>query len=214
MMRRLTLIIVASLVTNGCGDDRVVTSEATASTTASSAPPPAPRPTLDLNRDPKTYRGIPWGATRKQAHAITPLDEQCLKTRLYGVPELDRTRLCDPRTGVDLGDFKPNETLRFEDDRFVQATFIYQTSQYELMKAVLVEKYGSPPEITSVEMQAESGATYMNEIAAWDFPSARIECRRYGDRPTVGHTYLIAQSWLVERRAAAEATKRKAAGAF
>lgn len=224
-MRRIFVLIIAVAVV-GCSPDTPIAKDqpkpdAARAMAAAVAPV---KPSLDPALEPKTFRNIPWGVSRATAHKLTPLDASCFSKSLDRIyreylsaaeaARMTRRKDCGFRDPLRMGEFDPNTSLLFDNDRFVQATLNYAPSEYDLMLAILTDKYGRPSSAESVPMQTGGGATYVNDVATWDFDSVLIESHRYGSRIDQGVTYLTAKSYVQELAAEREDAKQKAKTAF
>jgi hypothetical protein len=139
-------------------------------------------PALAWN-EPENFRGIPWGATMDQAQ------ETLLKTWPAGVTPPD----CSRETGVcghpgKLGPIDVTFIYSFKEDRFAFAQVRFKTIDYDTVRRVFEERYGTP-------------TLRQSDQIWWKGENASVLLRRVGSRAMEGSA-LIALKSAVDKNTA------------
>jgi hypothetical protein len=87
----------------------------------------------------------------------------------------------------------------FEDDKFTSAMLTFTPAQYEALRTIFSDRYGSPTSIRDEEVKTSMGVGYINQIATWVGERVVIRLRRYGSKVDEGSA-LIALKEAVDKR--------------
>ncbi len=110
--------------------------------------------TVSAWNEPDSFREVPWGASVKEAQAILGASATC------------RPALCS-QTAL-IGRAAVTFLYSFREDHFVFAHLEFKAGDYEMLKAIFVEKYGPPTQTDQSEFISQGGASGVNEILQWD----------------------------------------------
>lgn len=181
-------------------------------------------------KEPDAYRGVQWGATVAEAEPIlsergkhtvvcTCQAEQGRSRQRSGScsakPESDASKVPITRTCLTLGptniaQLPVKELWSFADDKFGRVIWAFDSHGYELLRGVMLDKYG-PPTSSAVEaFDTAGGASFENERLTWSGPTMTIEIARFGQKASEGVAEFKTKAYdaAADRDAAA---KRKAA---
>jgi hypothetical protein len=133
--------------------------------------------------EPDNFRGIPWGSTMDQAQ------ETLLKTWPAGVTPPH----CSRETGVcghpgKLGPVDVTYIYSFKDDRFSFAQVRFKTIDYDTVRRIFEERYGTP-------------TLRQSDQNWWKDENASVLLRRVGSRAMEGSA-LIALKSAVDKNTA------------
>ena len=143
------------------------------------------------NQQPDSFRGIPWGATEKEAKKITNLGT-CLSSRT-------KERNCSLM--FKLGSVEMEAFLSFQATGFVSVSGSFDSSSYQTVKSAFIEKYGTPTTTQTKTVQNRMNAQFEQEQMEWSGSAAHIVLSRFGSKLTEGF-------FIIETAANYNATKR------
>ncbi|HSY51167.1 MAG TPA: hypothetical protein VLC46_20340 [Thermoanaerobaculia bacterium] len=142
----------------------------------------APQPTWE--KEPAEVRGVPFGASEALVK----------KTLRIGCVSIGEDRECVQR--FKIGDIRVVGGFDVTDDRMHTVTFLFDSPNFEAMKAVLIEKYGPPTEQHSEPFQTKSGATYDNTVLTWVGVEVRVDARKFGSSLDSSRVEFNTSEWL------------------
>ena len=155
----------------------------------------SPSTVLGFN-EPDGFRGLPWGATEQQMRSAVSIVRACEDIR-----ETERWqghRYCFAQFLI--GNVKIDASYAFRDDKFVRVGLHFASQDFENLRAVFVERYGSPT--------SES-----RDLAAWNGSATAIALHRRLGSTAKGYASLATQAELREvTRLRDELTKGAAKG--
>ncbi len=131
-------------------------------------------------QEPTAFKGVPFGASRKEAAAIAPRGN--LDVCIYSPPPvLPNGKKCggplDSMRG--LGPARVSETFTFDaGDHFVRAEMLFESGQFAEVREIYLAKFGEPSERKS-ERVLSSGVQFDNEILTWKGAKVTVELRQY-----------------------------------
>ena len=168
---------------------------------------------IDATREPKTFRGVAWGAPISDVVAATKCKTVHTIMREAGLPvPAGQPDGCGDN--FKMGDVDIAAGYEFNDGKLTDVSISYLPLQFDYVKSVLLDKYGSPSSDEIVKTMTKGGVPYDDELIVWEFPSVRIEAHRYGVTVDRGVTYFSLRSWLDERARREKESKQKAKDAF
>lgn len=175
------------------------------------------------DREPDSYRGVKWGTAladvpdellgRTECLCISGPEHHLCKPR----PEKDPKKTPASRTCFD--DFEVGQThvhsgLMFVAERLAGATMAFDSTGYEALRDVFVEKYGPPKTTKHEELQNRMGARFDNEMLSWAGKDVEIDLARYGSDLTKGHASISTAVARAYFAAQIKAEKAKGADSF
>jgi hypothetical protein len=172
-------------------------------------------------KEPKSFKSVPFNSSEAATKQILararqkldftcsgPADRSCVVT----VPELET---------VDGVTVKPSAEYEFEDklnfvfifhkDRFVEAVGTFGNPNYEKIKAVFIERYGTPTRAQVQTVQSAAGASYENETLHWSGNIVSVTLSRFGDRVDKGDVHIYLESYMKAQQKKDDEEKKKAA---
>ncbi len=155
-------------------------------------------------KEPTGYRGVRWGTRETEAvqmireadaqlpgadHRIATVD--CKGNRYFGVA----VRACQRhftlagsvahlpplRFALPVAKTACEDTMIFHEGSLVAVTWGFDSSSFETIEAVMIEKYGQPtaPRV-SRRLQNAFGAEYLDETLEWRGRAVSVTLSRYG----------------------------------
>jgi hypothetical protein len=154
-------------------------------------------------QEPSDFRGVPFGATQREVR------------RLLGISsfDCDRLRCADPR--FVLGHVATQNDLFFQDGRFVQSVLNFRSADFDYLRDLFVQRYGSPMKTERHVMTSSAGAERENETLEWRGAKAVVVIARYAAGDALnGYALVTERSWADELERLGEQQKREAARKF
>jgi len=141
------------------------------------------------SKEPKYFRGVPFGASEAEALNKIPSMGNCRNNETLGRMCLD--------SGFKIGDvpFVKN-TFVFYDDKLVSVNVNFKSKDYDFIKDVFIEKYGEPKEIEREKVKTEGGIEYENEILTWRGDIIEIHVEKYSRNINNGIAIYSNIKWL------------------
>jgi hypothetical protein len=141
------------------------------------------------SKEPKYFRGVPFGASEAEALNKIPSMGNCRNNETLGRMCLD--------SGFKIGDvpFVKN-TFVFYDDKLVSVNVNFKSKDYDFIKDVFIEKYGEPIEIEREKVKTEAGIEYENEILTWRGDIIEIHVEKYSRNINNGIAIYSNINWL------------------
>ena len=141
------------------------------------------------SKEPKYFRGVPFGASEAEALNKIPSMGNCRNNETLGRMCLD--------SGFKIGDvpFVKN-TFVFYDDKLVSVNVNFKSKDYDFIKDVFIEKYGEPKEIEREKVKTEAGIEYENEILTWRGDIIEIHVEKYSRNINNGIAIYSNINWL------------------
>jgi hypothetical protein len=172
-------------------------------------------------KEPKSFKGVPFNsseATTKQILAIArpkldftcsgPADRLCV----VSVPKLENVNgaIVKPSPEYEFED-KLNFVFTFHKDRFVEAVGTFENPNYEQVKAVFIERYGTPTRAQVQTVQSAAGASFENETLHWGGRNVDVTLSRFGDRVDTGNVHVCLKAYMKAQKTKDDQEKKKAA---
>lgn len=172
-------------------------------------------------KEPKSFKGVPFNSSEvatKQilAGARPKLDFTCSgpadRSCVVSVPELEKANgaVVKPSTEYEFEE-KLNFVFTFHKDRFVEAVGTFENPNYEQVKAVFIERYGTPTRAQVQTVQSASGASFENETLHWGGKNVDVTLSRFGDRVDKGSVRVCLKSYMKGQQTKEDEEKKKAA---
>jgi len=141
------------------------------------------------SKEPKYFRGVPFGASEAEALNKIPSMGNCRNNETLGRMCLD--------SGFKIGDvpFVKN-TFVFYDDKLVSVNVNFKSKDYDFIKDVFIKKYGEPIEIEREKVKTEAGIEYENEILTWRGDIIEIHVEKYSRNINNGIAIYSNINWL------------------
>lgn len=135
------------------------------------ATPAKPASTINhfvWSKEPDSYRGVPWTATKD--------DVQKIITDIECYPD---SNVC--HSSFDLGLIPVEDIFTFKENNGELKSVIlqYDAESYESIKAVFIDKYGKPESIDKEEVQTRMGVKYENETCFWYGKALSLSMSRF-----------------------------------
>lgn len=187
-------------------------------------------------REPKDFRGVPFGASRAEARAaLDPGHSPDIAQRLTCTdgllkdakfmrqlsPSLRETMEREERERgtcsvmvAEIGPVMTKQTFTFHDDRFVQVELTFSSARFETLRDIFVERYGPPVSETTETVKTKAGASFENTVLLWTGEKVDVELRRYGGTIDSGAALVADRTWLDAEAKRRDAEKKKAAASF
>ena len=137
--------------------------------TATAAPSPAAK---TWDREPTTVFGVLLGGpiprssfpacvkpTRENDYARP--SETCLQEPEYGYP-------IAYLKGLGISGVADEASLHLLDEKVVSVHVSFRQQTYGAMKSILIERYGPPSKIESMDVVTRGGANLTSEVASWE----------------------------------------------
>ena len=141
------------------------------------------------SKEPKYFRGVPFGASEAEALNKIPSMGNCRNNETLG-------RMClDSGFKVGVVPFVKN-TFVFYDDKLVSVNVNFKSKDYDFIKDVFIEKYGEPKEIEREKVKTEAGIEYENEILTWRGDIIEILVEKYSRNINNGIAIYSNINWL------------------
>jgi hypothetical protein len=172
-------------------------------------------------KEPKSFKGVPFNSSEvatKQilAGARPKLDFTCSgpadRSCVVSVPELEKANgaVVKPSTEYEFEE-KLNFVFTFHKDRFVEAVGTFENPNYEQVKAVFIERYGTPTRAQVQTVQSAAGASFENETLHWGGKNVDVTLSRFGDRVDKGSVRVCLKSYMKGQQTKEDEEKKKAA---
>jgi len=141
------------------------------------------------SKEPKYFRGVPFGASEAEALNKIPSMGNCRNNETLGRMCLD--------SGFKIGDvpFVKN-TFVFYDDKLVSVNVNFKSKDYDYIKDVFIKKYGKPQKIESEKVKTEEGIEYENEILTWRGDIIELHVEKYSRNINNGIVIYSNIGWL------------------
>lgn len=171
---------------------------------------PAPTPPLAVwEKEPTTFRGIPWTANEQQAAAM-------MKDLDKATPNCHPIRMEQRMCG---GQFRLNEvlvsySLFFWRDRFAAVSLGFDEDDWFRLKGVFLERYGQPSRTEQIPKQTRAGGQFVSERFEWKGKTVIAAIEQYGtsiDRSTGSFQVIETTKEMIEYE---EQKRKKAADAL
>ena len=124
--------------------------------------------------EPDKFRGVPWGATLEEARALLKAaGDECSDLSPKGRCYVHRAK---------IGPVSPVSILFTfgKSNAFERAMLSFPVSQYAAVRAIFMDRYGTPTSTKEETLQNRFGAKFTNEIVEWSGERVYIGLRRYG----------------------------------
>jgi hypothetical protein len=168
----------------------------------------AAKPTLDVSKEPQGFGGVDWGSTRREVAKLNPFGTcSCFDGSRYKMEDV-----CS--ASLKLGEADIGSSFRFTAGKVTSVELEYFALQFDLVKSILIEKYGAPSSDSFAATITEAGVPYQDETLVWNFPKVRIEAHRYGLTADRGITFLTLRSQLDSENRHLQETLKAAKDAF
>ena len=172
-------------------------------------------------KEPKSFKGVPFNSSEmatKQilAGARPKLDFACSgpadRSCVVSVPEPQTANgaVVKPSTEYEFEE-KLNFVFTFHKDRFVEAVGTFENPNYERVKAVFIERYGTPTRAQVQMVQSAAGASFENETLHWGGKNVDVTLSRFGDRVDKGDVRIYLKSFMKAQQTKEDDQKKKAA---
>jgi hypothetical protein len=157
----------------------------------------------DWPLEPKDFRGIPFpGASTAD-----------VAKKLGRKP-----RSCTAASCVDYGfkfdDVQVISLYGFKDDRLVTITLSFDSSSYDKVKGILIERYGPPTLVETIPIKTRMGVEYQNETILWAGEVIKVNLVQLAGSVDKSLVMLLDIEHMAELEKAAEEAKKKAATTF
>ena len=140
-------------------------------------------------KEPKKFRGVPFGASEAEALNKIPSMGNCRNNETLG-------RMClDSGFKVGVVPFVKN-TFVFYDDKLVSVNVNFKSKDYDYIKDVFIKKYGKPKKIESEKVKTEEGIEYENEILTWRGDIIELHVEKYSRNINNGIVIYSNIGWL------------------
>ncbi len=157
--------------------------------------------------EPKDFRGVPFGATEKEAVAKLGVN-----SRNCSANGGDRRTCFVPRQTI--GEVSTEEVYEFASDKLVNVIVGFHSDQFSYLRDVFVKKYGEPTKVEKTPVKTNAGAEFENEELVWIGDSKVVSLRRYSGTITDGMATIADRAWSEARMKEVEEAKKKAAKSF
>ena len=160
-------------------------------------------PALAFN-EPDSFLGVKWGDTPDAAREVMwkrDGDVRC-ESGVYGQ--------CIGETTI--GDLRITIVMRFEGGHFSGATGFFQSRQYRQIRAMFVEKYGTPTKTETETVSNRLGATLTGESLHWIGKGTIIDLKQYGVKIAEGAFSLLTKAEIEAAKAREKASIKKGKG--
>ncbi len=118
-----------------------------------------------IAQEPTAFRGVPWGATQKEAKKLLRF-EYCEKTGCL--------------SHFKLGSADIESIMTFDaGDRFVSTTGSFASGDYLTVKQAFTDKYGPPTRVESSMVSNALGAKFEQESLIWEGLTSHIVLSKY-----------------------------------
>ena len=147
--------------------------------------------------EPESFRGVPWGASEQQlrttlgltvgehsCHEISPEQRWLGDSMCFSLFTLAETNV--------------HAMYEFRADHFVGVLLTFDSSNFERIAAVFIERYGAPTSEARPLFQTQGGLTATNQVMNWEGPAIQITLERYGNKITEGLGSLWTQDEVRE----------------
>lgn len=150
-------------------------------------------------KEPKSFRGVPFGASEAEALNKIPSMGNCRNNETLGRMCLD--------SGFTVGEvpFVKN-TFVFYDDKLVSVNVNFKSKDYDFIKDVFIKNYGEPKKIERERVKTEGGIEYENEILTWRGDTIELHVEKYSRNINTGIVIFSDIRWL---KRLGEINKRK-----
>lgn len=146
-------------------------------------------------KEPKDFRGIPFGASESQAKEHIP-NLYCMDVGVLG-------RICDDKAVFKIGNVIMNNTLIFKEDRLDFVSLGFKSKDYDFIKIVFVEKYGSPTKTVNKIVRTKVGVEYNNQTLIWFGKNVSISLYRFHENieeSAIGYTVNSSlEQWIGDK---------------
>lgn len=180
--------------------------------------------------EPDNFRGIKWGASPDEAKEIIREQRRQRGVKFdrqgFGEPPHKFVTEIVPKDGVrtrefdqttffgfydTVGEAGVNITLRFKDNKFVQAELRFVPGFFSILEAAFKERYGAPTSEAERELQNRAGAKFLNKQIRWLGQNVNVRLEKYGSTVTEG-TATITQAEFEKAQMREFKEKTKGAG--
>jgi hypothetical protein len=126
-------------------------------------------------QEPTNFRGVPWGATEKEAKKIVDLN--CVNIR-------QNHRGCVSPFQLNGHEITP--VFMFLNGKLGGVSGRFKVEAYPDLRTAFVDKYGAPSSTERSTVQNKMGASFEQESLVWDGPTIYIHLTRLSDTVTNG----------------------------
>jgi len=188
------------------------------------------------SREPKDFRGVPFGASRDEARKIInagrspDVTQQLLCTadllkdakymrtltpamREYEQREEREHGTCSVRV-AEIGPVMMEQTFTFHDDHLVQVELSFSSARFDALRDIFIERYGPPAAETTESVKTAAGASFENTVLLWTGEKNDVQLRRYSGSIDSGVALIADRAWLDSEAKRREEERKKAAAAF
>lgn len=172
-------------------------------------------------KEPQSFKGVPFNsseAATKQILADTrpKLEFNCSghadRSCVVSIPELKTADGVVVKPGAEYEfEGKLNFVFKYHKDKFVEAIGTFGNPNYEQVKAVFIERYGTPTRAQVQTVQSAAGASFENETLSWSGRSVDITLVRFGYRVDEGDVRIYLKSHKKSQQKQDDEKKKKAA---
>ena len=187
---------------------RLSTPTPTKEAPAPSPPPSTPTPAWD--REPRTFRNVPWGASEAEATARMATSEW--KCGEVNKPSLLVQRACAGHFDVGLANVLT--VFGFYDGKFVVATLTFESSNWTEVRDAFLEKFGPPSERSIDQLKTRMNVEYASEKLEWSGAAVIVQLSQYSGKVTESSGLIGLKSHVEEMVKTAKERKKKAAETF
>ena len=138
--------------------------------------------------EPDAVRGLTWGASQEDLRRVA-------KDRGEPAP------LCAPApphetcmTGGEIGSVRATIHYRFRDDKFVSTALGFLPTDFSLIRAIFVQRYGDPTKRREERFQTRSRLKATNPVLVWEGRKVMIQLRMYGRTLDAGLAEIVLRS--------------------
>lgn len=158
-------------------------------------------------QEPDGFKGLPFDSS--QADAGSKLD-----TRGLGCLRLDTDTVSCHITDTDIGSVGTNTRFTFRNGRFVGAGGEFDSSNFETLRDIFIERYGRPHDYQRQTVRNGAGGVFQNETLTWVGKTVTVVLMKYGSTVIEGIFAVSLKSYTAEQVGRDDAAKKKAATAM
>jgi hypothetical protein len=157
----------------------------------------------DWPLEPKDFRGIPFpgASTADVAKKLGRKPRECTATDCHDY-------------GFKLVDVQILTLYQFKDDRLVTIALSFESSSYDTVKAIFIERYGPPTRVEATPMKTMMGVEYQNETVLWIGKVVKVNLMRIAGSVDKSLVMMSDNEYIAEQERAADEARKKAAATF
>ena len=153
----------------------------------------------------KDFRGVPFGASEKEARQKIP-NLDCSNSEKLG-------RVCHDMNFY-IGNVKTFNAMSFKNDKMVTVFLSFKSENYDFIKGVFIKKYGLPTDTKNMTVKTMAGVEYENEILEWEGNKIILRLRKFGGKIDQGNAYFGDLSYMKGKIKEGEEKEKKAVTDF